>query len=361
MTAMHAPDLPASQPTDRPLALLRDPIDFGPLYESNGQLHAAGRGRAYRIMEAADSARVFDLFVDGRDRARSLRCDAPWDPERFDDHYEDIGYYETGEEYEAKTGIDPKLSRFHHSRVKDALLDWLTPASGHAVLDVGCGAGWFLERIWERYHAAGHAPRVVGLEASTMQARFTARRMARRGITNGCVARGNAERMPFADASFDLVTCSETLEQVEDPIRAVREMARVLKPGGQLLLSVPSRLGEATWDAALAPALGLVKKLRRSGPPESFGEYYAALYPEELEGHVRHAGLHPRELVQSGIIPHNHYFLQLPRPLVGPLVDAFEWVDRRFAASLPQLTAHVLLRADKPAAAAERTPFQDVG
>lgn len=144
------------------------------------------------------------------------------------------------------------------------LLDWITPGPDQAVMDVGCGSGWFLERVVERYARDGYAPHAVGLEASRMQAAFTARRFAKREALSTVVL-GNAERLPFADESFDLVTCSETLEQVETPARAVQEMARVLKPGGRLLLSAPSRLSEVMWYSVLSPAVSVAKKLRRSG------------------------------------------------------------------------------------------------
>ena len=51
---------------------------------------------------------------------------------------------------------------------------------------------------------------------------------------------GKAEQLPFADAQFDMVICTQVLEYVPEPRRAVREMYRVLKPGGFAVLSVPS-------------------------------------------------------------------------------------------------------------------------
>jgi len=54
------------------------------------------------------------------------------------------------------------------------------------------------------------------------------------------VLRADAERLPFADASFDRVLCSEVLEHVPAPERAAAELARVLKPAGLLAVSVPT-------------------------------------------------------------------------------------------------------------------------
>ena len=54
------------------------------------------------------------------------------------------------------------------------------------------------------------------------------------------VLRGNAQHLPFADASFDRVLCSEVLEHVARPARAAAELFRVLKPGGLVAVSVPT-------------------------------------------------------------------------------------------------------------------------
>jgi len=57
------------------------------------------------------------------------------------------------------------------------------------------------------------------------------------------VVTGDAERLPFRDASFDLVTNIGSLEHYVDPAAGVREMARVLRPGGRALVLVPNTFG----------------------------------------------------------------------------------------------------------------------
>ena len=79
--------------------------------------------------------------------------------------------------------------------------------------------------------------------------------------------RGAVEALPVDDASFDVVLCSQVLEHADDPARAVRELFRVLRPGGRLLLST-----HGTFVYHLSPAdywrwthAGLEKVLRDNG------------------------------------------------------------------------------------------------
>jgi SAM-dependent methyltransferase len=69
------------------------------------------------------------------------------------------------------------------------------------------------------------------------------------------------QRLSYADASFDLVTHTEVLEHVPDDARALRELRRVLRPGGLMLFSVPMHGGERTVERARMHADGRVEHL----------------------------------------------------------------------------------------------------
>lgn len=111
-------------------------------------------------------------------------------------------------------------------------LDKIRAAGGDRVhgrvLDNGCGVGAYLERLAEQA-LAGH-----GLEFDWERAQA-----ARRRVDNVVQAAG--ERLPYASASFDLVLSHEVLEHVADDRQSAREIVRVLRPGGRLVLFVPNR------------------------------------------------------------------------------------------------------------------------
>lgn len=101
---------------------------------------------------------------------------------------------------------------------------------GKRVLDVASGAGFGLQML----RAAG--AQVVGLD---YDAQSLAEVRARAGWAD--LVRGDATRLPFGDATFDVVASFETLEHVPDATGMVRELRRVLKGGGRLILSTPNR------------------------------------------------------------------------------------------------------------------------
>ncbi len=110
-----------------------------------------------------------------------------------------------------------------------AMLRQHAPLEGRRVLDVGCGVGMYTS-AFRRF-----TPHVFGIEIELERAREARHRAAG-------VAQAVGERLPFADASFDVVFSHEVLEHVADDARCAREMVRVTRPGGRLVIFVPNRL-----------------------------------------------------------------------------------------------------------------------
>jgi SAM-dependent methyltransferase len=112
---------------------------------------------------------------------------------------------------------------------------------GQAVLDVGCGNGAFLSLLGR---VVGPHGRVVGLDPAPAFVAEARARVAAEGL-DGCasVVEGNAYQLPFDDGSFDAARCERVLMHLDDPIAALREMRRVVRPGGRVAATEPDWAG----------------------------------------------------------------------------------------------------------------------
>ncbi len=111
--------------------------------------------------------------------------------------------------------------------VLDGVIADLGMPANARILDAGCGSGRFMVDLTKRGE-------VTGVELSD-----TSVALARQRGTGEVVA-GSVLEMPFADASFDLAVSLDVIEHLEDDIAALRELRRVVAPGGALLVTVPA-------------------------------------------------------------------------------------------------------------------------
>ncbi len=187
--------------------------------------------------------------------------------------------------------------------------DLLGLRPGDLVLDLGAGAGRHSFECFRR------GARVVALdydygELPAVRDLFWAMRDAGEADADGLGAcmNGDALRLPFPDATFDRIICSEVFEHIPDDEGAMRELARVLKPGGMLAATVPSWFPEkvcwalsAEYHAPLAPG-GHVR-----------------IYTEQLLRHrLTGAGLRPGQSHRAHALHSPYWWLKC---LVGPTND----------------------------------------
>ena len=129
-------------------------------------------------------------------------------------------------------GQDPRWRRFLVSRV---------PVDGGHVLDVATGTGLVAERLLEDGH------RVTGLDQSPEMLALAGKRFADRVE----LVEGSADALPSDDASFDHLTFTYLLRYVDDPGAVLRELARVVRPGGTIAMlefGLPRGLWRPLWE-----------------------------------------------------------------------------------------------------------------
>jgi ubiquinone/menaquinone biosynthesis C-methylase UbiE len=121
----------------------------------------------------------------------------------------------------------PSLIKYRHRMVE------LCPiAGGSMLLDVGCGIGSEATRL---AYAVGQTGKITGIDNSEAMIREAQRRASALSVPVHFEL-GNAHNLPFGDASFDLCRAERVLLYLEDPAKAVAEMARVTRPGGRVIL-----------------------------------------------------------------------------------------------------------------------------
>ena len=128
-------------------------------------------------------------------------------------------------------GIKRNLLQFIWHKLRFQVIKSLLPKTGTRVLDIGCHAGTFTEEIAKALPEA----EIFGIDIDRAAIAY-AKKI--RPSFHFQVASG--EKLPFSDKSFDLITCLEVLEHVENPKKVLAEIKRCLKDDGLLIILVPT-------------------------------------------------------------------------------------------------------------------------
>jgi 2-polyprenyl-6-hydroxyphenyl methylase/3-demethylubiquinone-9 3-methyltransferase len=154
------------------------------------------------------------------------------------------------------------------------------------ILDVGCGAGFLTNEL----ALAGH--QVTGVDLSESSLAVAARFDKTKTVTYKVA---DAYELPFSDGSFDVLCSMDFLEHVEDPARAIKEFARVLKPGGTFFYH--------TFNRNLIAWLVIIKLVEWLIPKTPKNMHLLRLFikPHELKNYCKLANLDTLEMV--GIRP----------------------------------------------------------
>lgn len=125
------------------------------------------------------------------------------------------------------------------------LFELATPAPGESVLDVASGTGLIALIAADRVGAQGQ---VLGVDISERMVEAASQRARALGLDNVAFARADGESLAAAEACFDLAYCALGLMYMPDPLNAVREIHRVLRPGGRIALAVWGERVNCGWS-----------------------------------------------------------------------------------------------------------------
>jgi SAM-dependent methyltransferase len=222
----------------------------------------------------------------------------------------------------------------HALRARMAKVVELVGAGPGAVVDVGMGPGRLLDAL------AGRGWAVSGVDVSARMVDLARLRLPAAGER---LVRAPAERLPFDDSSFDVAVATGVLEYVTEPQAALAEVARVLRPGGRFVGSIPNPWAlHVVSKRIYYPAVALARSLGRGRIPAPGPRRWIAraTLPTLLAG----AGL---ELERTAYTSYAAAPTPLDLVLAGPSVRAAEWLERRQAGG-PLLATQLVFLATRP-------------
>lgn len=166
------------------------------------------------------------------------------------------------------------------------LLKVVAPRGSERAIDVACGPGT-LARVF-----SPHVLSIIGFDLTPAMLARARKEAASLGLKNFIAIRGNALSMPFPDRSFDLAVTSYSIHHIPDGAAAIREIARILKPGGKfglldMVVSENPAAGKACNDIEIARDASHTRAL----PVSEFEQLLAAcglrIIQRDLEQHPR--------------------------------------------------------------------------
>jgi len=140
------------------------------------------------------------------------------------------------------------------------------PGHGELILDVGCGKAIDGARLWEK------GAKVIGLEPSHVMM-VRAKQYLNESNAQVALAQGIGENLPFKPHSFDKVMCKGALDHFFSPSETMEEIARVLKPGGEMIISIANfdslgfRLGKKLYPVTKFLSPSQAKERKPWEPP----------------------------------------------------------------------------------------------
>lgn len=210
--------------------------------------------------------------------------------------------------------FDEKMNKYDLRKRLQVIYNELLTSdiSNKRLLDAGCGTGWFSKAASDR------GALVTSMDLGENLLSEVAKKCETERVA------GSILEMPFKKNTFDLIVCSEVIEHVPDPEKAITELYRVLKPGGTLVLTTPNRF----WHFSLSIANFF--KLRPYQGLENWLGY------SELKKKAENAGFIVEEIHGIHLFPFVVSFL-------NPILDFFH----RFKKTMGPIMVNTAIKCKK--------------
>ncbi len=164
------------------------------------------------------------------------------------------------------------------------IFDWIDPQDDDLILDCACGRGFYLNML--RYVSQC---RLIGLELDWPVIQKAQQNVGH--LPNLLLTNANIYQLPYADNTFDGVILSEILEHVERDVDGLKEVLRVLKPGGVVAVTVPNANYPFWWDPINRTLENVFHTHIQNGPLAGIWANHVRLYTaEQLRASVLEAG-----------------------------------------------------------------------
>lgn len=204
-------------------------------------------------------------------------------------------------------------------------------------LDIGCGHNLLPHwRQAEERQIANVPHLIVGLDSDF------ASLLQHKNIT--CRVKGDIKNLPFKDRSFSLITANMVFEHLKQPEQQLREIFRVLKPGGLLIFHTPNLLGYATVFARLTPKFfkkKIIYLLQKRKEEDVFPTYYRINLPKRITTLAQESGFRVKEIL---LIPSSALLIVIP-PLA--LLELL-WIRLTMCDCFKNFRTNIIAQMEKP-------------
>jgi ubiquinone/menaquinone biosynthesis C-methylase UbiE len=220
--------------------------------------------------------------------------------------------------------------RTPYFRAQLAIVHSMLAGERGRILDIGCAAGGDIPGYRSRQFS------VVGIDLSPRMLEFTKRRFADDPEVQVC--RADVEHLPFADASMDHVVCLGVFEFLQNYDAALKEIYRVLRPGGLAVFAIPSAISLynvtfVSTSVTVGPIWRAIKRLIGRGPASDRNK-------EPVHRTLCVPWRYRSQLRERGFVPQRSQYSNL---FIYPL-DRFPKLDERVVSALEPLCSVPLLR-----------------